>query len=158
MTMATIRQARERDIGALVRMRWDFTWENRAEAAEGYDRFEAECRAFLTEAMKSGRWCIWVAEADGMVISHIYVQLIDKVPRPGRETRPFGYVTNVYTVPACRSRRIGSLLMEAVRQWARENDLEFLIVWPAEESVVFYQRAGFRPCTEPMELFFGGEM
>ena len=49
-----------------------------------------------------------------------------------------GYVTNVYTRPAYRGRGIGTRLMSHVLQWAREHDLESLIVWPSETSVRFY--------------------
>ncbi len=147
-----IREALERDIDQLIRMRWDFTWENRTETTVRFEDFVQECRAFLIDAVQSDRWKIWVAEAEGKVVSHVYVQLIDKVPRPGRVTHPFGYVTNVYTLPEYRSRGIGGKVMEAVKLRAQASELEFLIVWPAEESIPFYRKTGFRLCTEPMEL------
>ncbi|WP_338080684.1 GNAT family N-acetyltransferase [Cohnella luojiensis] len=50
---------------------------------------------------------IRVAETNGVIASRIYIQLIDKVPRPGRVTYPFAYMTNVYTDPDYRSRGIG---------------------------------------------------
>jgi hypothetical protein len=33
--------------------------------------------------------------------------------------------------------------MKQVTAWAKEEDLEFLIVWPGEESSRFSERAGF---------------
>jgi hypothetical protein len=56
-----------------------------------YELFYLECRAFLQDAITGARWFIWIAEIDQFVISHIYIQLIDKVSRPGRITYPFGY-------------------------------------------------------------------
>ena len=41
--------------------------------------------------------------------------------------------------------------MTHVLQWAREQDLESLIVWPSETSVGFYERAGFRDTSEMLE-------
>jgi hypothetical protein len=41
--------------------------------------------------------------------------------------------------------------MTPVLHWAREHDLESLIVWPSETSVGFYQRAGFRDTSEMLE-------
>jgi hypothetical protein len=35
--------------------------------------------------------------------------------------------------------------------------MEFVIVWPSEESVPFYGRAGFRPVREALELSFEDE-
>ena len=52
---------------------------------------------FLGNAINSGQWIIWVAEENKRVVSHIYIELIQKVPRPGRFTYPFAYMTNVYT-------------------------------------------------------------
>ncbi|MEX2372775.1 MAG: GNAT family N-acetyltransferase, partial [Dehalococcoidia bacterium] len=52
---------------------------------------------------------------------------------------------NVYTRPQWRNRRIGADLMEWVKGWALGADLEFLILWPSEDSREFYARAGFVP-------------
>jgi hypothetical protein len=48
-------------------MRWDFTNEY-IEAKieeEKYEHFYTACRAFLTEALTSDRWFIWVADHEG---------------------------------------------------------------------------------------------
>jgi GNAT superfamily N-acetyltransferase len=93
-----------------------------------------------------------VAVQDGLIVSHNYIELIEKVPRPGRVTHPFAYMTNVYTMPACRSQGIGSRLLERIREWAEERQYEFIIVWPSEEGRDFYARKGYRVCNDPMEL------
>jgi GNAT superfamily N-acetyltransferase len=86
-------------------------------------------------------------------LSHIYIELIDKVPRPGRITYPFAYMTNVYTTPEFRNRDIGSKVLKRVNNWIKENNYEFVIVWPSDESIQFYQKNGYVHCTEPMEYF-----
>ncbi|WP_248926183.1 GNAT family N-acetyltransferase [Paenibacillus hamazuiensis] len=142
------------DLDQLIRMRWDFTNEY-MENKIGEDRYESfypECRLFLTEAIRGGKWFIWVAEQDGRIVAHVYMQLIDKVPRPGRITTPFCYMTNVYTLPEFRSKGIGSKLLREIEVWAKTNSYEFIIVWPSEWSVEFYERNGFSHCNEPMEL------
>jgi GNAT superfamily N-acetyltransferase len=73
------------------------------------------------------------------------------VPKPNRLDDALGYVTNVYTRPACRGHGIGAYLMTHVLQWAKEHALESLIVWPSETSVGFYERAGFRGSTDMLE-------
>lgn len=147
-----IRKAAESDIDTLTLMRWEFTLEHQPEARDDYELFATECRAFLEQAIRGERWHIWVAEADGVIVSHIYIQLIDKVPRPGRITYPFAYMTNVYTDPDYRSRGIGSQLLAAIREWTVDNKFEFIIVWPSEESRNFYARNGYSLCNDPMEL------
>lgn len=148
-----IRLATHDDIEQLIQMRWDFTYEdNDATPKVDWEGYHRECEQFLQQALQGDRWYIWVAEIDNIVVSHIYVELIDKVPRPGRVTHPFGYVTNVYTRPEYRGQGIGSKLLSAIEQWAREINLEFLIVWPSSTSVNFYERNGYALAKEAMEL------
>jgi GNAT superfamily N-acetyltransferase len=61
----------------------------------------------------------------------------------------------VYAEPGVRGQVISSRLMRRVIDWAREHGLEFLILWPNEESVAFYERLGFRPSPDALELHFG---
>jgi GNAT superfamily N-acetyltransferase len=149
-----IRLAEKKDIDQLIRMRWDFTLEDYEEGTfseKDYPEFEKECRTFLKDALGGGHWYIWIAEDQGKVLTHIYIERIQKVPRPGRITYPFAYMTNVYTVPGYRGKGIGSRLITAINEWIEENHYEFVIVWPSEEGIEFYRRNGYKHCSEPME-------
>jgi GNAT superfamily N-acetyltransferase len=149
-----IRLAGAKDIKQLIRMRWDFTIEyDESKRLESFDDFEKECRSFLENALNSGKWFIWVAEENGKVVSHIYIELIEKVPRPGRVTYPFAYMTNVYTVPEFRNTGIGSKVLTFINDWIKENNFEFVMVWPSDESINYYKKNGYVHCTEPMEYF-----
>lgn len=149
-----IRLAEPYDIDSLVRMRWDFTYEHNPNIEASYADFQEECSAFLHTAMSNGKWFIWVVEVDDRIVSHIYIELIDKVPRPGRITHPFAYMTNVYTIPDYRSKGIGGQLLKCIEEWGRGKQHEFIIVWPSEDAVPFYARNGYKHCNEPMELSF----
>ncbi|WP_053363334.1 GNAT family N-acetyltransferase [Bacillus sp. FJAT-27251] len=149
-----IRLAEAKDISQLIKMRWDFTIEyDESKSCASFDEFEKECQSFLENASASGQWFIWVAEESGKILSHIYIELINKVPRPGRITHPFAYMTNVYIMPEFRNRGIGSKMLKRINSWIKENNYEFVIVWPSEESIHFYQKNGYVHCTEPMEYF-----
>ncbi len=149
-----IRFAEEKGIEQLIKMRWDFTIEyDESKNDASYGNFEKECHAFLASAINSGRWFIWVAEENDKIVSHIYIELIHKVPRPRRETYPFAYMTNVYTVPEYRGKGIGSKLLREVNKWVKENKYEFVIVWPSEDSIPYYEKNGYVHCKEPMEYF-----
>jgi GNAT superfamily N-acetyltransferase len=147
MSQPVIRRAEVPDIDQLVAMRRDFTFEDE----EGLERpeFEDECRAFLAAALERGDWQIWVAAIGGRIVSHVYLALVDKVPRPIREHRRISYLTNVYTRPEFRGSGIGSRLLEQAQEAAREADVELMLVWPSEESVDFYLRHGFASTGEP---------
>jgi GNAT superfamily N-acetyltransferase len=149
-----IRQMDYHDINQLIQMRYDFTAEYKELEAGLFEAFSEECRAFFEEMLHSNRWVAWVADVDGRIVSHIFVQIIDTIPRPGRDKSPYGYVTNVYTIPEYRSKGIGSKIIREVKQWAKSNGLTFLMVWPSEASVEFYERFGFRHAKEVMENHF----
>jgi GNAT superfamily N-acetyltransferase len=145
----TIRPARLADIDELVELRSEFTFED-AEPETPRAGYEEECHAFLIDALQGGRWEIWVAEADGRIVSHAFVALVDKVPRPVDEETRIAYLTNVYTRPAWRGRGIGTAVIAQAQAAAREADVELMIVWPSDKSVGFYERLGFAKPDEPL--------
>ncbi|WP_121640675.1 GNAT family N-acetyltransferase [Virgibacillus sp. Bac330] len=135
-------------------MRWDFTIEyDESKRNASYYSFEKQCQIFLENAMNSSQWFIWVAEENEKVISHIYVELIQKVPRPGRVTHPFAYMTNVFTIPEYRNKGVGSKMLKTINNWTKENNYEFVIVWPNDESINYYKKNGYVHCKEPMGYF-----
>jgi GNAT superfamily N-acetyltransferase len=154
----TIRMAKLADGRELARLRWDFSPDEVASSGHTFTEFEAAFRESWANAVASGNWTVWVAEMGGHLVSTVWVQVIHKVPRPGRfgGQNRYGYVTNVYTVPGLQGRGIGSEVLRAVLHWAHAEELEFLVVWPSPESVSFYERHGFRPSPDALELHFAG--
>lgn len=149
-----IRMAETKDIPQLIKMRWDFTIEyDESKRSASYDEFVIECQSFLESALSNNQWFIWVAEENEKIVSHIYIELIQKVPRPGRITKPFAYMTNVYTLKEYRNKGIGSKLLDTIHKWIKENKYEFIIVWPSDESINYYNKNGYVHCNEPMEYF-----
>ncbi|MFA1821869.1 GNAT family N-acetyltransferase [Virgibacillus oceani] len=150
-----IRLTNRGDIDQLIKMRWDFTLEDEDYGdlvkEKDYEKFRDECQHFLLKAIQSNDWFIWIAEHNRKIVSHIYVELIQKVPRPGRISYPFAFMTNVYTVTEMRGKGIGSQLIAKVNEWSEEQKNEFIIVWPSETSIDFYKRNGYKHCKEPME-------
>jgi GNAT superfamily N-acetyltransferase len=157
MTVA-FRFAEEADLPALAANRWRLRTEEDGEP-DGVDpaAFRRHCEAFLRDALRSERWALFVAESRGRIVANACVQVVPKVPRPGRFDDAIGYVTNVYAEPEFRGRGLGAELMQRVVGWARERDLEILIVWPSERSRTLYARAGFRAESEIMEQVLRSE-
>jgi len=146
----SIRLATVADVPVLAELRHAFTFEDPAQPVEPRDDYEGAFAEIVGAGITSGRWTVWVAEADGEIVSHIFVGLIDKIPRPIRQDRWLGYVTNVYTRPEHRGRGIGVTLLDRVTAWAAEENVELLVVWPSEESVDLYERAGFSSGRDPL--------
>jgi GNAT superfamily N-acetyltransferase len=156
------RLATASDAAALAEMRWDFRLEeNPSPTLHNKAEFMATCTAFLRTGLNDGGWHCWVAEDESVnhdvhrIVSHIFIFAVPKIPKPNALHESFGYVTNVYTRPAYRNQGIGSQLMAHVLQWAKsENSPNFeqLIVSPSERSVPYYQRAGFAPDTQWLQI------
>ena len=150
------RPATMEDSAALAELRWDFHLEDYPGSAAPTERplFIEACTLWIRHRLALGTWTVWVAEdrATGVIVSQVFVDLVDKVPRPGRLIDQYGYATNVYTRPEWRSRGVGSRLMEWVKWWALGAGLEFLVLWPAETAREFYARLGFVPEAEAINL------
>ncbi len=155
--MMLIRQATPEDAPALALMRWNLRMHDQPVDPATYPEFEAYFSQFIRDALASGRWVVWVAEDDDQVIAQVYVQIIEKVPRPGALHRNFGYVTNVYAHPAYRNQGVGGRLMRHVIEWAKAEPLEYIILWPSPLSVSFYQRMGFEYPTDALQLILQDE-
>ncbi|MBU5427488.1 GNAT family N-acetyltransferase [Tissierella pigra] len=142
------------DFIELSQMRWDFKTEGKDTLNFiNKDIFMKECYKFFKSGLEEGNWTHWIALDNNMIVSHISINHIRKIPKPNRIIDEYGYVTNIYTKPSYRGKGIGSKLMDNVKTWATEKDLEILIVWPSHEAVKFYERKGFKSDNDIMELF-----
>lgn len=150
-----IRLATTDDSVALAQIRWDFTAEySYSPDPADRDSFITQCSRWIEDALISARWHIWVAVTDREeIVSHIFIQEVERVPRPGHVEYPWGYVTNVYTRPDHRGLGIGGDLMNAVEQWARSQHYELLLLWPSSNSIGFYNRHGFQRPAEALEKY-----
>ena len=63
-------------------------------------------------------------------------------------------MTNTFTMREFRNQGVGAAFLDAVVEWGRYQDWELLIVWPSEESISLYRRAGFQKGKEEMELYY----
>jgi len=139
------RQATSNDFASLAQMRWDFRTEmlTRTLPPGTYEAFMPVMLEFLEQAYRNGQWVMWLAEENGVIVSHVYIERIRKVPRPTSFDCEYGYLTNMYTVPAWRGKEVGAELLRHAVDWAREQKLEMIILWPAKGREAFYQRGGF---------------
>jgi len=139
------RQATPEDFPRLIEMRWNFRNELLSEQLppETHDAFIPVMGEFLVDAIRGGRWGIWLAENDREIIAHVYIERIRKIPRPTSFNAEYGYLTNMYTLPAWRGKGIGAELLRHAVEWAQGQKLEMIILWPAKGREEFYMRGGF---------------
>jgi len=151
------RQATPNDFASLAQMRWDFRTEmlTRPLPPETEQAFIPVMLEFLEQAYHNGQWVMWLAEENGVIVSHVYIERIRKVPRPTSFDCEYGYLTNMYTLPAWRGKEVGAELLRHAVDWAREQKLEMIILWPAKGREAFYQRGGFIHEPEAMSQELG---
>lgn len=155
MTAATrIRRAESGDANDLARLRHALYSEH-GPAREQLDAYIDRFAGFVHDALASDAWRIWVAELDGRIVGAMWLQLVERVPRPGEErgTLPIGYLTNVFVESDLRDGGLGSRILDEVVTWARARGVEEIIVWPSERSYPFYERAGFSRTPDPLVLY-----
>lgn len=148
-----VRPAVAADAGELARLRHALYAED-GRAPEPLDAYAERFRSFVLDALESYTWRIWVAEDEGHIVGAIWLQLVERVPRPGesRGELPIGYLTNVFVEPGHRNEGLGSRMLAEVVTFARERGVEEMIVWPSERSHPFYGRAGFERLNDPLVL------
>lgn len=142
--MYSVRAATVSDISELARMRWDFRLEEGESPDKSWEEFLKEFTDFIAVGFESKTWYTWAAEFQGSPVAFASVQVIQKLPKAIRCKSKIGYLTSVYTRPDHRSRGVGLKLLEEVRNWSQNCDLEILIVWPSDRSQSLYSRAGFQ--------------
>jgi GNAT superfamily N-acetyltransferase len=140
------------DAVSLGNLRWDFRAEDGEPPLVDRDSFVETCTTFFREGIVSGEWVIWAAWEAERMISHQCVRIIYPVPRPCSPNDAFGYLTNVYTLPAYRGQGIGGELLAHVRTWAEQEGLELLLVSPGEDALSFYRRGGFEAADDFLQL------
>lgn len=145
----TFRVATVADVPALAELRAEFTNEDLTGSEQPRSDFSEAFASIVGAGIGGGRWTVWVAEAETVIVAHAFVGLLEKIPRPVREQRWVGYLTNVYTRPTHRGQGVGTALLEHVLDWARRQSVEVLVVWPSDDSIPFYERLGFATERDP---------
>ncbi len=92
----------------------------------------------------------WLALRDEQPVGMLNMLVFERMPMPGRLSSRWGYVANVFTLPAERDRGIGTQLLAACTSYADDEGFVRLVLNPTERSVPLYERAGFAPATDLM--------
>jgi len=141
--MVSVRTAGEADVPALIALRHQWNEESSGSAIDD----SGFASAFETWwAVERTTRTFFLAEEDRAAIGMANVKRYDRMPVAGRTNAGWwGYVGNVFVVPAHRNRGVGQLLMDELIAWAGGAGMEHLRLAPSVRSVPFYRRLGFRP-------------
>lgn len=143
----SVRRATPGDLDELVRLRVLMDAEDGVAAESA---FPATFRDWY--AVYGDRFSIIVAELAGRLVGTVWLERVERVPRPSEVVAAaLGYVTFTFVEVEHRNAGVGRRMLEFLRDEATAQRHETLIVWPSEKSVSLYHRAGFRPPNELLE-------
>jgi len=151
--MISVRRAVPNDAPKLAALRWDFR-AGRAPSVEAQAAFIERCTVWMRRALEPGGvWQSWVASDDdrNLIVGQVWLQMLTKIPNPVGERDRHAYISNVYVVPEARG-GVGGRLLAAALEWARQQGVDRVILWPAERSTSLYARYGFVRPGDVMEL------
>jgi GNAT superfamily N-acetyltransferase len=144
-----IRPATDGDAAAIRALRHAWTEEDAGDRID--DRAYAAVFDEWWRAERSRRR-YWIAEVDGAAVGMVSVVTMTRMPRPGVPTRPWGYVHNLVVLPSHRGSGIGVELMTAAADACRADGYEHLLLHPRPRAVPFYERLGYGPATDLLDL------
>jgi GNAT superfamily N-acetyltransferase len=134
--MVSVRVAGEGDLAVIATLRAQWT-----PGAEPGDDFKEQLGEWLTA--EGERRTVWLAFLDDEPVGLASVFEYHRMPRPGRMSSSWGYVSNMFVREDVRDRGIGSALLDALIAAADERGYARLVLSPTLRALPFYERAGF---------------
>ena len=147
------RLANAEDAQKLSNLIWEHIEEFDQVDAALKDEYILTCQNHIKHRLDKDLYC-YIAEEDGLIVSLIYILITQKLPKLGRPNASYARLSSVRTIPKYRNKGIGSILMDYIKNFCKEKNVEELIVWPSEKSVGFYESTGFSNENKVMEIDF----
>lgn len=136
--MATIREAGPADVAKVAHLRVAMDAEEGVAADSTFvGDFADWCHSHLSA------FTVFVAEDGDELIGNLWLEPVERVPRPSHDNGPLGYVTNFFVVPEHRNSGVGGALLDAVVKHATHAGFSVLIASPSERSEPLWRRSGF---------------
>ncbi|MBQ0986195.1 GNAT family N-acetyltransferase [Streptomyces sp. F63] len=149
-----LRAAGEDELAAVAALRWQWVLENGGTPVTTREEFLRHFAAWARENAASHRCVVMLRGAE--VIGMAWLAVVRRVPSPRALERASGDVQCVYVVPAERGAGLGGLLIDAVRELARESGLERVTVHSSPRAVPAYVRHGFAVSPQLLQAAGGG--
>lgn len=116
------------------------------------ENFVEECLKIEKESPVKHNYTHFGAFLDDRITAIASVHKVQMLPRPNKLNDYYGYLTTIYTTPSHRGQGIMTQLLEYIKSWATNEDLEFLMVWPSDPSIQFYKKLGYIDENQPLIL------
>jgi GNAT superfamily N-acetyltransferase len=138
-----VRRATSADAAALARLRFAFR-SSLAAAVEEELPFLDRCVAWMQPRLAAdSRWRAWLLEANGAAAGNVWLQLVEKIPNPGKERELHAYLTSFFVRPEYRGHGAGSRMLSALVGECAALAVDTIFLWPTARSRSLYTRHGF---------------
>jgi GNAT superfamily N-acetyltransferase len=137
---ASARRADLTDAVELAQLRWIWRAVERDETGDP-DRFRVDFVNWMAEHHSTH--LPFVVDMDGSAVGMAWLNVIERIPGPGKWTRLAGVIQSVYVLAEHRNGGLGGLLLGRLIEEARVMGLDYLSVHPSPPSFPFYRRLGF---------------
>ncbi len=145
--------ATPQDFPQLADLRWRLRVDDKPLSDQSaYDRFVADFVRICSTKWQSSEITHWIASDGERVLAIMSIVIVRMLPSPENLYGRWGYITNSYVLPEARNAGVGQGLLSTIKNWAEEENLELLVVWPSERAYPFYERAGFSRHVDPLVL------
>lgn len=124
-------------------LRWDSLIENGGEPESAREVFAQRFADWAGANGMTHTCFVAVSVADGSVVGMTWLAVTRRVPSARAFDRASGDLQCAYVRPELRSGGVGSRLVRAVLDRAKEQGLERVTVHSSPGAVRFYKRAGF---------------
>ncbi|MFY0406257.1 GNAT family N-acetyltransferase [Solicola sp. PLA-1-18] len=138
----TVREATRADAPAMATLRRHWRHERRGIPMDADEGFPLRFAAWLDDQLGRGSRA-WVASRDDRCVGMLLMFVHERMPEPGLDAGRWGYVGNVFVLPAHRDVGTGRRLLDAALAHADERGFARVVLNPSERSVSLYERAGF---------------
>lgn len=139
--LTQVARAEPFDAFALAALELQFNREQgRAGEAGFLDRY---ADAWLAERDRRPAWL--ATSLDGSPVGALMLYVVGGLPKPGRLTRPWAHVTNLYVTRAARRAGVGDQLLRAGLDWCHDNRALWVQSPGTTLAAGLYRRAGFVP-------------
>jgi GNAT superfamily N-acetyltransferase len=162
---ASVRLATSADAAVIARHRAEMFRDMGGLPDALHDPLVAGTARYLEEAIPSGEYVGWLAsplDTPTTIVAGAGIQRRRALPRPrayaSRTVLAFGneaIVLNVFTERAWRRRGLGRLLMEHVLGWARDVQLDTLVLHASSDGRRLYESLGF---VQTNEMRYDGDL
>lgn len=149
-----LRRATIADADNFAAQRCALAWESHALApGPAADAYAAATRAAFVTAVERDVCLVWFAHSDAdEVAGSSALYLVDRLPSPPNPGTREGYLAHLFVTPAWRRAGVGSALVRAIHDEARARGLARIRLHATASGRALYERFGFTPRVDAMEL------